>query len=117
MLMDSSTVRWDLSFVDMASSGLYYAMDLIKYLLVGIDTHWRGRTCLLLYGSFGLLNQFSIAYVGVATWSTWALIFNSGSAYFAEVAMHFVIAPADLLRDELAVADGDELDLHYHWLQ
>ena len=26
--------------------------------------------------------------------------------------MHFVIAFADLLRDELAVADGDELDLH-----
>ena len=26
--------------------------------------------------------------------------------------MHFVIASADLLRDELAVADGDELDLH-----
>ena len=26
--------------------------------------------------------------------------------------MHFVIASADSLRDELAVADGDELDLH-----
>ena len=38
--MDSSTVRWDLSFVDMACSGLYYllAMDLITNLLVGIDT-------------------------------------------------------------------------------
>ena len=35
------TMRWDLSFVDMACSGLYYllAMDLIKYLLVVIDTH------------------------------------------------------------------------------
>ena len=54
-----------------------------------------------------------LAYLINSPLLTWVLLHGLlGLKYLMLLAMHFVIASADLLRDELAVADGDELDLH-----
>ena len=54
-----------------------------------------------------------LAYLINSPLLTWVLLHGLlGLKYLILLAMHFVIASADLLRDELAVADGDELDLH-----